>query len=155
MDFLLRLLSVLPNSGEDLLDLVSRALPSAASAMTLATASSPLPRATRNGSWLDRVPTGGLCDVNDLPRKLKTCTKLKGTWNFLPEVRKNSFQLFSRVFLLCLLWTEQPYLSCFKVPKRDQNKLQQIFAFQQGHIVVFQEKEKIVLFTAQAATGAT
>lgn len=64
--FLLRLLFLLPNSAEALLDLVSRAFPSAASAMTLVTASSPLSGATWNGSQLDGVPTGGLCDVNDL-----------------------------------------------------------------------------------------
>jgi len=64
-DFPLRRLFLLPDSEEALPDLVSQGLPSAASAMMLVTASLPRSRATGNGSRLDRVPSGGLCDVNN------------------------------------------------------------------------------------------
>lgn len=122
--FFWRRVFLLPYPGEAFLNLVSQALPSAASEWCWwqLPLLSPDPPGMGH-SWMgfpqeDFVMWRIYCE-NWKPKFLNA--KLKGAWCFLLKDRKKSFQLVIRVFLLCLVWTEQSYLSSFKAPKRRQN----------------------------------
>lgn len=124
--FFCRLVFPLPSPGEAFLNLVSQAFSAAASAMMLVTASSPISIPTWEGAQQDGLPTGGLCDVNDLLLKAKTSIfkckakrssvlSLQGEEEKLPTCQLHGFALPSvnRVVILVLLKgsQERPKLS--------------------------------------------
>lgn len=61
------------------------------------------------------------------------------------------------MYFCCALCGQSSHICLVsRLPREAKTKLQHIFTFQHGHIVVFHGKEKAaLLFTARAATGAT
>lgn len=122
--------------------------------MTLVSAS--LSGASWNVSWLDGVPSGGLCDGRNLLWEMKTSSKLKDLGDSSLRSGRTAYNFSVACFCSALCRQGSDICLVSKLPEEAKTKLQQISTFHQGHIVVFQRKEETaLLFTAWTTTGAT